>query len=90
MPQDLQYYQPSPIQPLRLSTEHITGPPAPTHSLTISEDFDTEKPVKIIDDEIEVNENLLEEDRVYLITYKGEQYYTVKSKGAIEIFQFGE
>jgi hypothetical protein len=63
MSQAVQYHQPSPIQPSRLSTEHITGTifTSPAHSLTISEDFGTEKPVKIIGDEIEVNESLLEE-----------------------------
>ena len=45
---------------------------------------DDEKPVSIIDDEIEVNETLLEENHLYPLTYRGNQYYVRKSNGAVE------
>jgi hypothetical protein len=46
--------------------------------------------VNIIDDEIEVNETLLEENHLYPLTYRGEQYYARKSNNAVEIFQLEE
>lgn len=93
MSQVVQYYNPLPVRPLTLSTQVISGTTFnnPVHSLVIKYlDFVVDKPVNIIDDEIEVNETLLEENHLYPLTYRGEQYYARKSNNAVEIFQLEE
>ena len=94
MSEVVQYYNPLPVRPLTLYTQVISGTTFSNPVLSLIIEYlnydDDEKPVSIIDDEIEVNETLLEEDHLYPLTYRGDQYYVRKSNGAVEIFQFEE
>jgi hypothetical protein len=49
-----------------------------------------EKPVEIIDDAIEINEELIQENEIYPVTYRNNRYYVRKNNNAIEIFQIEE
>ena len=94
MSQIVEYHPPSSIQPSKVSIDVITSTISASdkHLLKLNEDFivEIEKPVKIINDQIEVNENLMEEGHIYHLTYRGEDYYLRKSKGITEFFQLKE
>jgi len=89
----IQYYTPSIIKSSKISTNDVITSTTLTNtehflSMEGNFDFDIEKPVRVIDDEIEVNEDLLKEDQIYPIIYRGKQYYVRRFNGATEIFQF--
>jgi hypothetical protein len=60
------------------------------HTFVSEETFEVEKPVRVTDDSIEINERLLEETHIYPIKYKGEQYYVRLRNGVTDIFQLEE
>ncbi len=61
-----------------------------SHILVLNEVIEGEKPVTVIDDEIEIDDNLMDENVIYPIKYKDEQYYVRRVKGAVEIFKLDE
>jgi len=58
--------------------------------LTLQRNFMEEKPVQIIDNMIEITENLIKENQIFSIQYKGETFYVRNKNNAIEIFQIEE
>jgi hypothetical protein len=54
--------------------------------LELEKDFGVEA-VEVVSDAIEINEDLLEKNRVYPVMFRGNLYYVWRNKGATEIFQ---
>ena len=64
-----------------------------TISLSASAEMETKevnRAVMISDNKLCVNENMMEEGRIYPVTYDGEEYYVKKENGVTEVFQLVE
>lgn len=85
----LRYFPFSPKISSELSTFTKTSSTSTSteYHLVLQVPIEEDKPVQIIDDSIEINEDLIKDDLIYPITYDGEQYYVRKKNGATEIFQ---
>lgn len=53
-------------------------------------EFDETAPVKIVNDKLQVNEKMLEEDKIYPVNHNGQEFFVRKHKGITEIFQLSD
>jgi hypothetical protein len=89
---ELSYVHAIPLSNIRVLTDIVNGTTSTSteHTFVSEEILEVEKPVRVIDDSIEINERLLEENQIYQILYKGERYYVRISNGVTDIFQLEE
>ena len=89
---ELVYVHPNSSLKPRIFTNVINGATSEITNFTLVLEgvFDIEKPVTIIGDAIEVDEKLMEENRIYPIMYKGKQYYVIHINNTTEIFQLDD
>jgi hypothetical protein len=90
---ELVYSYPTITKSPRVSTITVknTVSTSSEHKLVLEDNIlREEKPVEIIDDAIEINEELIQENEIYPVTYRNNRYYVRKNNNAIEIFQIEE
>jgi hypothetical protein len=92
MSQMLYYHVSSTLRPLRVSTVAMSSTTSISGGFQLRLDtaFETDEPVRVNGDELEIDETLVKDAEIYPVRLKGEQFYVRKNNGAIELFQLEE
>lgn len=85
--------EPTDYSTMTIDTFYLTGAVLTTIGATLqlgTELFSASEPVTIVDGKLKVNENLLEENKTYPISFGGKEYFVRRHEGTTEIFQIKE